>query len=216
MSEYAKRERRFNQDLPGTVGHFMVAVSGADAMARMQAAELLQQVLELPNITFEQQVGILGSDQPLVYAASLPAVLASEVAPLLAESVELDMSMTVHAATSETTGVDSKTDVSGSGSFRAGLFKFSTTMKASVSTHSTKKRDSSYEAVTDMRLRMTRHPVPEGLATVLDSMNAVTKAANEVNVMLAKREVDRMIDEDDLQLPPPSENGEDASAGEEG
>ena len=208
--QYAKRERKFNQDLPGTVGHFMVAVSGADATARMQAVELLQQVLELPNITIQQQISILNSDKPLVYAASLPAVLASEVAPLLAESVELDMSMTVHASTSTTQDVDSKTDVSGTGSFKAGLFKFSTTMKASVATHSSKKRESDYTATTDMRLRMTRHPVPEGLAKILDSMNEVAKAANEVNVMLAKREVDRIVDEDDPQLPTEAvEGGED-------
>ena len=203
MAQYAKREEQFNQDLPGIVGNFMMAVSKADGMARMQAVEIIQQVLELPNVTLEQKIGILNSDKPLVYAASLPAVLVSEIRPLLAEEVDLDMSMSVHAATSVTQDVDSQTEVSGSGSAKVGIFKFSTSMKASVSTHSSKKRESDYTATTDMRLKMRRHPIPEGLAKVLDSMNEVTKAANEINVALAKREIDRMLDEDNPQLPDP-------------
>ena len=132
MSEYAQREKRFNQDLPGTVGQFMLAVSMADGLARMQAVQIIQQVLEMPNVTLEQKIGILNSPDPLVYAASLPAVLVAEIRPLLAEEADLDMSMAVHAATSTESAVDSQTDVEGTGSFRAGLFKFSTTMKASV------------------------------------------------------------------------------------
>ena len=56
-----------------------------------------------------------------------------------------------------------------------------------------------------MRLKMRRHPLAEGLAKIMDSMNEVAKAANEVNVALAKREVDRMIEEDNPQLPKASE-----------
>ena len=205
MAEYAEREQKFNQDLPGTVGQFMLAVSQADGTARMQAVEITDQILKLPNITLEQKISILNSDDPLVYAASLPAVVVAEARPLLAEEVDLNMSMTVHAATTTQQDVDSQTDVSGTGSFRAGLFKFSTTMKASVATHSSKKRESDYTATTDMHLKMRRHPLPEGLAKVLDSMNEVCKAANEVNVALAKREIDRSIEEDNLQLPAPSE-----------
>ena len=203
--QYAGRERKFNQDLPATVGQFMLAVSNADGVARMQAVEITDQILKLPNITLEQKIGILNHDDPLVYAASLPAVTIAEARPLLAEEVDLDMSMTVHAATAITKDVDSQIDASGTGSFRAGLFKFSTTMKASVATHSSKKRESDYTATTDMRLKMRRHPLPEGLAKVLDAMNEVAKAANEVNVALAKREVDRMIEEDNPQLPKASE-----------
>ena len=73
--QYAAREKRFNQDLPGTVGQFMLAVSNADGVARMQAVEITQQILEMPNLTLEQKIGILNSDDPLIYAASVPAIV---------------------------------------------------------------------------------------------------------------------------------------------
>ena len=68
----------------------------------------------------EQKIDILNRDKPLVYAASLPAVVVAEARPFLAETADLSMSMNVHAATSETKSVDSKSEGSGSATFGFG------------------------------------------------------------------------------------------------
>ena len=77
-----------------------------------------------------------------------------------------------------------------------------------MSTHSKNKRSSDYSATTDMKLHMSRHPVPEGLAKTLDAMNSVTQAANEINVAIARREVERIVNEENPQLPTEAEVAE--------
>ena len=215
MAEYAEREKQFNDSLPETVGNFMMAVSQADGLARMQSVEITKQILEMPNITLEQKIDILNRDKPLVYAASLPSVTYAEPRPLLAESVDLEMSMSVSASTHEEKAVDSKSEGSGQASFRIAFVKIGVQMKASVSTHSSKKRDSDYTATTDMKLHMTRHPLPEGLAKSLDSMNEIAKAVNDINVAIARREVDRLVNEENPTLPEPTEESDESEGAEE-
>ena len=215
MAEYAQREQRFNDSLAARVGGFMLSVSQADGVARMQDIGITQAILKLPNVTLEQKMDILNRDKPIVLAASHPAVLYAETRPFLAERVELSMSMAVHAATSEEKSVDSTSEGEGKATFGFGLFKGSIGMKASVSTHSNKKRDSDYTATTDMKLIMSRHPAPEGLSKVVEMLGETAKATNDINVALARRELDRLINEEDLQLPEPTpEEGEGETAEE--
>ena len=131
MAEYAEREKRFNNDLPKTVGNFMLAVSIADGLARMQSVEITRQILALPNVTLEQQIDILNRDKPLVYAASLPAVTFAETRPFLAETAELEMSMNVSASTTSEKSVDSSSEGSGKATFGWGFIKGEIGMKAS-------------------------------------------------------------------------------------
>ena len=204
MAEYAEREKRFNNDLPKTVGNFMLAVSMADGLARMQSVEITRQILALPNVTLEQKIDILNRDKPLVYAASLPAVTFAETRPFLAETADLEMSMNVSASTTSEKSLDSQSEGSGKATFGFGLFKGEIGMKASVSTKSNQKRASDYSATTDMKLHMARHPVPEGFAKALDAMNAVAKACNDINVAIAQREIERVVNEENPQLPEPT------------
>ena len=204
-AQYEGRENRFNDSLPARVGGFMSAVSLADAETRMQAVEILQRIMELPNLTLAQKIDILNRRDPLVFAQSLPAAVVGELRSLLAESVELDMSMTVGARTSAESSVDSKTTGSAKVTFGFGLFKGSAQMSSQVSTHSKHKRDSDYSATTDMRLRMTRHPLPEGLQKSLDAMASIVDAANEINIALAKREIQQIANSDQAKLPTEAE-----------
>ena len=201
MAEYQQREDRFNDSLPARVGSFMLAVSMADGLARMQSVEITKQILEMPNVTLEQKIDILNRDEPLVYAASMPSVTYAEPRPLLAESVDLEMSMNVSASTEETKDLDSTSEGHGEATFGWGFIKGKIGMKASVSTHSSKKRTSDYSATTDMKLHMIRHPLPEGLAKTLDSMNEVAKACNDINVAIARQEITRLVNEENPQLP---------------
>ena len=210
MAEYAEREKRFNNSLPEIVGNFMRSVSRADGEARMESVEITKAIVEMPNITLEQKIDILNRNQPFVYAASLPSVTYAEPRPFLAEEITLEMSMNVSAHTETEKSVDSLSEGHGEATFGWGFIKGKIGMKASVSTHSNKKRSSDYSATTDMKLRMTRHPLPEGLAKTLDAMNDIQKAVNEINVAIALQEIASLANEKDLQLPEPTTEPEEA------
>ena len=210
MAQYRGRERSFNNSLPGIVSSFMVSIAEGDADARMRNVELLQAVMEMDDVSLEAKIAILNREDPAVFALTTPALMHAELGPFLAESVELDMSMTVHASTVEEKGVDSSTttDVKASG---GSLFaKASVGIKATVSTHSNKKRASDYGATTDMRLRMSRHPIPEGTSKILDSMLSFTDSFNQINIDLGKAEAAKIAG-GDPSLPPPSKE-EDSGA----
>lgn len=203
--QFAGREARFNNTLPGIVGNFMKAVSAADGEARMESVKITQAILELPDVTLSQKIDILNSPDPLVYARTIPSVTYAEPRPFLAEKADLSMSMTVSASVSSESSIDSSSEASGSASvsFGFGLFKgtASASMKANVSTHSANKRSSDYSATTDMKLSMIRHPLPEGLAKTLDAMNAHAKAIDEINLALIQREIDRKVNVEGADLP---------------
>ena len=201
MAEYANREAAFGDSLPGRVGGFMLAVGMADGMARMQAVDITRQILELPNVELQQKISILNREDPLVFAASMPAALYTEARPFLAETADLNMSMRVNTKTSSEKSLDSKVDSTTKASARIGFFKIEQTIQASVSTHSNQTRESDYGAVTDMKLHMARHPLPEGLAKTLDAMNEFAHSANEINIALAKQSISEISSEADLALP---------------
>ena len=201
IAEYEERERRYNESLPGIVGNFMTSVSLADGQARMKDVEITRQILDLPNVTLEQKIDLLHRDQPMVLSTSLPAAIYIEPRPFLAESVKFNMSMNVSAGTIEEDVKDSAREGSGTAGFKVGPFRGSMSMKASSSTHSSKKRTSDYSATTDMELVMTRHPLPEGYAKSMDTMNRFADAINQINIKLAEAEASRIMAQDNPELP---------------
>ena len=203
MAQYAHREKSFNNSLPGIVSGFMVSVAEGDADARMRNVELLQAVMKMDDVSLEAKISILNREDPAVFALTTPALMHAELRPFLAEFVEMDMSMNVHASTVEEKSVDSKTDAKASG---GGLFA-KASIQATVSTHSSKKRASDYSATTDMRMRMSRHGAVEGTSRTLDALLQFTDAFNQVNIDLGKAEAARIAGEGP-SLPEPSEEDE--------
>ena len=211
MAEYEARENRFNDSLAGRVGGFLKSVSLADGEARMQDVGIIQEIAKMPNVEFEQKIQMITQERPMLYKSSIPALAAVESRPLLAETVDLEMSMNVSASTTEESSKDksmeSDTQVKVDFSARIGLFKIGGTVhqgiKATNSTHSSKKRQSDYSATTDMKLHMTRHPLAEGLAKAIDTQNAIMQAAAEADLAIVKANIDRSINavEEDPVLP---------------
>ena len=199
--QYAGREQKFNDTLPAIVGNFMTAVSHADGLARKESVAITKEIMELPNIEISQKMTLLNSSDPIMYSRTLPAVTYAEPRPLLAESVTLSMSMTVSASTTEESSRETSSEASVSASAGYLFWSGSFSMKASVSTHSSHKRTSDYSATTDMELRMVRHPLPEGLAKTLDSMNEQAKAIDEINLAFARQKISEIANQDDAALP---------------
>ena len=216
MAEYSNREKRFNDSLPGIVGSFIMSVSLSDAAARMANVGIVQQILNLPNVSVQEKIDILNRDKPLVFAADHPAAMYAETRPFLPESATLKMSMSVSASTFSEKSLDSSSEGSGKATFGFGLFKGEIGMKANVSTHSSQKRESDYSATTDMELVMSRHPLPEGFAQTLQAMGEFAKAGNAINLALAQQEISRAANADELKLPEDTKQPEpDEAEGEE-
>ena len=75
MAEYANREKQFYKSAPGIIASTVEGVAFADAAARMKDVEILQAIFDMPNISLEAKIAILGNPDPLVFAAEYPALM---------------------------------------------------------------------------------------------------------------------------------------------
>ena len=168
MAEYAGREQKFYRSAPGIIASTVEGVAFADAAARMKDIEILQSFLDLPNVSLEQKISILGNPDPLVFAAEYPAILVGQTRPFLLDTFKQSMSMTVHASQEHEDSVDSKTDTKIRGSYGLPWAKVSASVDASVSTHKANKRKSDYSATVDIEFTMARQEPSEGTNKILD------------------------------------------------
>ena len=195
MAEYANREKQFYKSAPGIIASTVEGVAYADASARMKDVEILQAFLDLPNVSLEQKISILGNPDPLVFAAEYPAVLIAQTRPFLLETFKQNMSMTVHAAQESDKSVDSKTDTKASGRFGLPWAKMSVSVDASVSTHSGNKRKSDYGATVDIEFSMARQPDAEGTSKIHDILGKLQETANEINLKRMTAGLEQMDEE---------------------
>ena len=150
MAEYANREKQFYKSAPGIIASTVEGVAFADAAARMKDVEIMQAFFDLPNISLEAKIAILGNPDPLVFAAEYPALMVAQTDPFLLDTFKQNMSMTVHAAQESDKSLDSQTDTKVSGRIGLPWAKVNTSVEASVSTHSGNKRKSDYGATVDI------------------------------------------------------------------
>lgn len=201
MEWFAGRENSFNDSLAGRVSGFMLSTSMADGLARMQDAQILQQILKMPNIDATQTIELLDAEKPLVYKANMPAAMLAELRPFLAERAELAMSMNVHAAAEEASQTAASGEASGSASIGFAFWKASMSMKASYSKNSQQKRSSDYSATTDMKLTMTRHSLAEGVSIIKNGMEELSRGATEYIVAKNKERLLEMSAAGEAELP---------------
>ena len=103
--------------------------------------------------------------------------------------------MTVHANTLEESATDGTVEGEGSATVGWGPIKAKIRIKASASTHSSKKRESDYTSTTDAELSMKRQPMPETLAKIMDSLGEMTTTAMAINQEIVSREAAKATDE---------------------
>ena len=188
MAQYSDRERAFNASLPGIFSSYSRSLVVADVEGKMQYLDFLKAIFSEPNLTIEQKISLLNSENPLSIGISLPPISVIDPSPYGMDTVSLKMSMTVHANTSEESSTDADIEGEGEGSIGWGPFKVKVRVKASASKHSSKKRESDYTATTDAELTMKRQPMPETLAKIMDSLAAVTDTALAINQELVSKQ----------------------------
>ena len=195
MAEYANREKQFYKSAPGIIASTVEGVAFADASARMKDVEILQAFLDLPNVSLEQKISILGNPDPLVFAAEYPAILIAQTRPFLLDTFKQNMSMTVHASQESDKSVDSKTDTKVSGRYGLPWAKVNASVEASVSTHSGNKRKSDYGATVDIEFTMARQADAEGTSKIHDILGKLQDTANEINLKRMTAGLEQMDEE---------------------
>lgn len=198
----ADREAAFNKSIGGTMANFAMAAVIADSAAKDANIARILELLKRPNLDMAATTSLVGMNSNLETRINVPVVAISPINPLVVDSANIVMDMTVSAHESDSLSVKSDTTVSATASFGVGLFKISGTLTANVSVAKDQKRSSDYSATTHAEMTLKQGDVPEGLAKIIDSLNSTVQRGLQINEQLISRQADKLageIDGDNLQ-----------------
>ena len=197
MAEYENRERNYNNGLGKVVGSFAMGIVDAhnaacDAYVARQIALMGQ---EEPNCEFLARTTLIGLDQALETRVSVPKIVLAPNRPAEIKEAKVTLDMTVSAHSEDALAI--KSDIEGEGEAGIGVGPFSAKMrvKAAVSVAKDQKRSSDYTSSTHAELTMGLGAAPEGLMKIIDSLNANTARALELNGELIEQQYLRMVQE---------------------
>ena len=194
MTEYEGRERNYNNGLGKVIGSFAMGCVQADNAAKdaYVARQIALMGQEPPNVDFLAKTNLIGIEQALETRVSVPKIILAPSTPLMIEKAFLPMDMTVSAHTEDNLSVQSDTEVEGSVKAGWGPISGELRIKAAVSVAKESKRSSDYTSTTHAEVTMVQGPAPEGLMKIIDSLNATTARALELNSILIEDQAEKL------------------------
>ena len=209
MPEYEHREANYSNGLGKIIGSFAMGCVQADNLAK--DAYVQRQIMMMgedpPNVDFVARTNLVGLEQPLETRVSVPKIILAPSTPIMIERSFLSMDMTVSAHTEDNLSVQSDIEAEGSAKIGYGPIGGELRIKASVSVAKENKRSSDYTSTTHAELTMVQGPAPEGLMKIIDSLNATTVRALELNSILIEDQAEKLRIEtvgSNGELPPPA------------
>ena len=171
----------------------------------MRNVELLQEVMKMDDVSLEAKIKILNREDPAVFALTTPALMHAELRPVPRGVRRVGH---VHERWNASTAERRRVWILRLRRTRRPAAADFLQRRASASRRRLrrtprKKRASDYSASTDMRMRMSRHPIPEGTSKCLDALLSFTDSFNQVNIDLGKAEAAQIAGEGP-SLPEPS------------
>lgn len=203
MAEYENRERNYNNGLAKIVASFAMGCVEADSEAK--DAYVNRQIMlmnqEEPNAEFLARTTLIGLDQALETMVSVPKIVLAPSKPFIIERANLSLDMRVAASTEDALSVKSDTEMEGEAKVGFGVFSGSMRIKAAVSVAKDQKRASDYSSTTHADLTMCQGEAPEGLMKIIDSLNATTTKALELNASLIEMQYMALVESSGAALP---------------
>ena len=195
MAEYENRERNYNNGIAKILyGVAMGAVlsdnASKDAYVERQIRLMNQ---EEPNAEFKARTTLIGLDQALETKVSVPKIVLAPSRPFIIERVNLSLDMSVSASSEDALAIKSDTEMEGEGKVGFGVFSASMRVKAALSVAKDQKRSSDYSSSTHVDLTMCQGEAPEGLMKIIDSLNATTVKALQLNADLIEMQYRELV-----------------------
>ena len=206
MAEYENREANYNNGLGKVIGSFAMGCVQADNLAK--DAYVQRQIMMMgedpPNVDFVAKTNLIGLAQPLETRVSVPKIILAPSTPLMIEKAFLSMDMSVSASTEDNLAIKSDTEAEGSVKAGWGPISGELRIKSALSVAKDQKRSSDYTSTTHAELTMVQGPAPEGLMKIIDSLNATTARALDLNSILIEDQAEQLRIETGTAAPLPA------------
>ena len=197
MAEYENREAAYNNGLARVVGSYAMGLVEADNLSKDAYIERIERLLnqEQPNIDFMARTTLVGLEQAMETRVSVPKVIVAPPKPIVIDETNLSLDMTVAAHSEDSLALNFGLEAEGEANIGVGMFSAKVRVKASLSLAKESKRSSDYTSTTHVDLRMVQGEAPEGLMKIIDSLNATTVKALELNSDLITQQYGRLVAE---------------------
>lgn len=202
MAEYENRERNYNNGLAKVVGSFALGMVEADNASKDAYVERQLDLMNQaePNVEFRARTTLIGLDQALETRVSVPKIILAPSRPLVIEEANMSMDMTVSAHSEDNLAIQAGLEAEGEAQIGVGIISAKVRVKASLSVSKESKRSSDYTSTTHADLKMVQGEAPEGLMRIIDSLNATTTRALELNADLIGMQYLTMVNEAQPEL----------------
>ena len=181
----------------GTLGAKMIEIGNAIAESDVQQqvghlANFIQPILEAPNIKVVQIEGMPEPFKPLERMAETPAILGVNGERIGWDEVtfEFDMTVSSHTEHKTETGVESGVEAHASGGW--GPVSAGVSMHVDVSHKDEQTRTTDMSARMHITGKMVRQPLPEGLASMIDTMTEFSRTCNKLRLDIATAKLQQM------------------------
>ena len=195
MAEYENRERNYNNGIAKILYGVVMGAVLADSASKDAYVERQIRLMnqEKPNAEFMARTTLIGLDQALETRVSIPKLALTPSRPYVIKDAKLTLDMSVSASTEDALSIKSDTEVEGEGQVGFGVFSASMRIKAAVSVAKEQKRASDYSSTTHVEVTMGQGEAPEGLMKIIDSLNATTVKALELNASLIEMQYRELV-----------------------
>ena len=194
--EFQARESNISNELMQLMMVFNEAEVKSEYSNRLHYADYIQLICAMKNLHWAVEMGIINMDQALALSMSVPVASQVDVSYYGKDESDFDCSFAVNAHRRDRSNLEVKTGVdekieAGTGriaSFFGASVKSTTNITASTAFGKESQRDSNYECKVHVQTRMKRFPPPEGVAILVDAVNAEVKGSIEINKLIIEKQ----------------------------
>ena len=213
MAEYAMREQSYGKVMAGQLKAFLESIVIGDQHLQDIAIARSETIFSAPNFDIKAMMSLLGIEPGLEFSASLPRIMAENLAPLLIEEAEIEGHMDVHATEEQES--HSKVDTAIDTEIKAGWGPVSAKIKvhAQASVATDHKRGSDYSTGVKWRVLLRKQAPPETLVKLVDSLVQFFNKVTDINESLANAKVEELKAKT-AALPPDADGSDDSGGGD--
>ena len=180
------------------LGETIVAVIEGDTAGKKAYIEGFTELVGMDNIPFSVEATVIGVDQPIQMAVSVPAVALAALTACSVEEAEIKSSVDISQHEENNTNVNASNVTEGSVSAGGGFLGMApkvnvkSTVKAGVTNE--RKRSTDSRATADVRVMVRQQPPTEIMSRLMDKLGDVMSRVMDVNMELISRQSQQQLD----------------------
>ena len=188
----------------------LLAFVDGDEAAKDAAMARTMKLIDMANLVFNAETSIVGMDQKLQTAISIPALIAGMTTNIGIDEGTFEMTMDVSQNESDNTKITASNETTVEASGGGLIYSAGVKSTAKLGVTNDRKRSTDYRSTVKVYAHVAQLPPPEALSLVIDALTSNAKRGLDINEKLIDKQATQMADKMDQmdELPEPEASSE--------